>query len=49
MVDKLVKECNETVDEKVEIVDKNKNKCNSRIVYVIHFSIFFTINVGIGA
>ena len=49
MVDKLVKECNETVDEKVEIVDKNKNKCNSRIVHIIHFSILFTINVGIGA
>ena len=49
LVDKLVEECNETVDEEVEIIDNNKNKCNSRIVYILLFSIIFTINVGIGA
>ena len=49
MVDKLVEECNEAIDEEVEIIDNNKNKCNSCIVYIVHFSIFFTINLGIGA
>ena len=49
LVDKLVEECNETVDEELEIIDNNKNKCNSRIVYIVRSSIFFTINVGIGA
>ena len=29
MVSKLVEECNETIDEEVEIIDDNKNKCNS--------------------
>ena len=41
MVDKLVDECNETIDEEVEIIDNNKN--NSCIVYIVIFSIFFTI------
>ena len=48
MVNKLV-ECNETIDEEVEITDNNKNKCNSCIMYIVLFSIFCTINVGIGA
>ena len=48
MVDKLVHECNETVDE-VKIVSENKNKRNSCILYIVLFSMFFTINVGIGA
>ena len=47
LVDKLVDECNETIDKEVEIIDDNKN--NSCIVYIVIFSIFFTINVGIGA
>ena len=46
LVDKLVEECNETIDQEVEIIDNNKNKCNSCITL---FSIFFIINVGIGA
>ena len=46
MVDKLVDECHETINEQVEIID---NKCNSCIVYILLFSLFFTINVGIGA
>ena len=49
LVDKLVKECNETIDEEVEIIDNNKNKCNSRTMYIVLFSIFLMINVGIGA
>ena len=32
-----------------KILDKNENKCNSCILYIVFFSIFFTINVGIGA
>ena len=49
MVEKLVEECNETFDEEVEIIHNNKNRCNSCILYIVLFSIFFTINVGIGA
>ena len=48
LVDKLVDECTESVDEEAEIIDINKNKCNSSIVHIVLFSIFFTINVGIG-
>ena len=48
-VDKLVDECTETVDEEVEAINNNKNKCNSCIVYIVLFSIFFIIKVGIGA
>ena len=47
LVDKLTDKCNETIDE-VEITDNNENKCNSCVVYIVLFSIFFTINVGIG-
>ena len=49
MVDKLVEECSDTIGEEVEIIDNNKDKCNSSMVYIVVFSIFFTINVGIGA
>ena len=49
LVDKLADECTETVDEKVKIVSGSKSKCNSCIFYIVLFSIFFTINVGIGA
>ena len=45
LVDKLVEECNESIDEEVEILDKNEN--SSCILYIVLFSIFFTINVGI--
>ena len=48
LVDKLLDECIETVDEEVEIVNQSKNKCNSCILYIVLFSIFFTINIGIG-
>ena len=43
----MVDECNETVDEEVKILDNNKNKCNSCMLYIVLFSIFFAINVGI--
>ena len=47
-MDKLADECDENIDE-VKIVSESKNKCNSCILYIVLFSVFFTINVGIGA
>ena len=49
LVDKLVDECTEIIDEEVKILDKNENKCSSCVLYIVLFSIFFTINVGIAA
>ena len=49
LVDKLVGECAETVDEEVKIISESKNKYNSSILYIVLFSIFFIINVRIGA
>ena len=52
-VDKLIEECTENVEE-VKLAkltsaeDKNKYKCSSCTRYIVLFSIFFTINVGIG-
>ena len=48
MVDKLVDECNESVKE-TSLVQINSTKCkhNSCILYIVQFSIFFTINVRI--
>ena len=54
LVDKLVDECAETVEE-VKLAkitsakNENKYKCNSCILYIVLFSILFTINVGMGA
>ena len=48
MVDKLGDECDENIDE-VKISSENKNKFNSCILYIVLFSIFLIINVGIGA
>ena len=49
MVHKLVDECNETTDEVKLTKNENIYKCNSCILYIVLFSMFFTINVGIGA
>ena len=54
LVDKLVEEYNETIDEEelkpaIIIPVKNNYKHNFCIVYIVLFSIFFIINVGIGA
>ena len=54
MVNKSVEECNETIDEvkqtKITLAEnENIYQCNSCILYIALFSIFFTINVGIGA
>ena len=49
LFDKLIEECIENIEE-VKITSKNEdeNKCNSCIVYIALFSIFFIINIGIG-
>ena len=43
LVDKLVDECTETIDEEVKILDKNEDKCNSCILYIVLFSIFLQL------
>ena len=45
IADKLVEECAETVEE-VKIA--GKNKCSSSILYIVLFSIFFAMKIGIG-
>ena len=49
LVDKLVEECNENIEE-TSLVKINSTKCkrNSCILYIVLFSIFFTISIGIG-
>ena len=54
LVNKLVEECTENVEETrlVETTsseNENKHKCSSCTLYIVLFSIFFTINVGIGS
>ena len=48
LFDKLVEECTKSIDE-VEIAGENehKNKCSSCILYIVLFSIIFTISIGI--
>ena len=49
LVDKLVEECTENIDEvKIASENEHKNKSSSCILYIVLFSILFTINVGIG-
>ena len=54
LVNKLVEECNETIDEvkltKITLAEnENSYECNSCILYIVLFSVFFTVNVEIGA
>ena len=48
MVDKLIEECNENIEE-ASLTKINSTKCkhNSCILYIMLFSIFFTINIGV--
>ena len=48
LVDKLVEECTKNIDE-VKITSKNEheNKRSSFTLYIVLFSIFFTISIGI--
>ena len=45
VVHKLIEECDENIDEEVKLLDKNKDKCSSYILYIVLFSIPFTINI----
>ena len=48
MVDKLVEECNENIEETSSVkINSAKYKRNSYILYIVLFSIFFTITIGI--
>ena len=54
LIDELVDECTKTVKEvKPTIItlaeNENSYKCSSCTVYIVLFSIFFIINVGIGS
>ena len=56
MVDKLIGKCNETIDEvKLTKITHTKNESENSykhkffILHIVLFSIFFIINVGIGA
>ena len=46
LVDKLIEECTENIDE-VEINSENEHKCSSCILYIVLFSMFFTISIRI--
>ena len=46
MVDKLIEECNENIEE-TSLINSIKCKHNSCILYIVLFSIIFTINIGI--
>ena len=53
LIDKLVEECTENVEQvklaRITLIeDKNKHKCSSCMLYIVLFSILFTISVGIG-
>ena len=51
LVNKLVEECNETIDEEklTPAENENSHKCKSWTVYIVLFSILFIISVEIGA
>ena len=48
LVYKLIEECTENIEE-IKIISKNEyeNKCSSCILYIVLFSIFFIISIGI--
>ena len=48
MIDKLVEECTENIEE-ARLVEKTeyKHKCSSCTLYIVIFSIIFTITIGI--
>ena len=48
LADELIEECNENIEE-TNLIKINLTKCksNSCILYIVLFSIFFTINIGI--
>ena len=49
LVDKLIEECTGNIDEiKSTSKDEHENKCSFCTVYIVLFSIFFIISIGIG-
>ena len=40
--------CISIIIEEVKVVGKNEDKCSSCILYIVLFSIFFTISIGVG-
>ena len=54
LVDKLVAECTENIEE-IRLVEmtstenENKHKCSSIPLYIVLFSVVFTVNVGISS
>ena len=46
LADKLIEDCTERIKE-IKTVCQNKNKFSSCILWIVLFSILFTINVGI--
>ena len=48
MVDKIIEECHENIEE-TSLIKINSTKCkgNSCILYIVLFSIFVIINIGI--
>ena len=46
LFDKLIEECTKSIDE-VEIASENEHKCSSCTLYIVLFSIFFTIIIRI--
>ena len=51
LIDPLAEECTENIDEtklvNITIENENKDKCNSYVVYMVLFFIFFVISIGI--
>ena len=45
--DKLTEECIENFDEITQAENEHKNKCSSCTLYVVLFSIFFAVSIGI--
>ena len=54
LVNKIVEECAENVKENVKLAKiilaeyENNHKCSSCTLYIVLFSIIFTVNIGIG-
>ena len=48
LVSKTTLRCISIIIEEVKVVGKNEDKCSSCILYIVLFSIFFTISIGVG-
>ena len=48
LVDKLIEECNKNIEE-TSLINSAKCKSNSCILYIVLYSMVFTINIGIAS